>query len=100
MLAGAPMTPSKGAQCNIACLLHQLRHTVKQASSLTLCAATAEVSKPGQTLPELPESAGEESIRRMDALRFANGERTTAQIRGALQRTMQNDAAVFRRAVS
>ena len=36
----------------------------------------------------------------MDDIRFAKGERTTAQIRGALQRTMQNDAAVFRTAVS
>ena len=36
----------------------------------------------------------------MDALRFAKGDIKTADIRGNLQRTMQNDAAVFRTAVS
>ena len=50
--------------------------------------------------PELPADAGQASIKRMDDLRFAKGDITTAQLRGNLQRTMQNDAAVFRTAVS
>lgn len=50
--------------------------------------------------PELPADAGQATIKRLDDLRFAKGDIRTAQIRGNLQRTMQNDAAVFRTAVS
>lgn len=41
--------------------------------------------------------AGEETIARLDRLRYANGEHTTAKIRSALQKSMQRHAAVFRR---
>ncbi len=52
---------------------------------------------PGETLPELPANAGEETIARLDKLRFADGSMSTAAIRGELQKTMQRHAAVFRR---
>jgi succinate dehydrogenase / fumarate reductase flavoprotein subunit len=44
----------------------------------------------------LVANAGEESVARLDRLRHAKGASTTAQIRLAMQRTMQNHAAVFR----
>lgn len=52
---------------------------------------------PGETLPELPAGAGEETIARVDRLRHANGSEPTAKIRLDLQKTMQRHAAVFRR---
>lgn len=57
----------------------------------------SENAKPGQTQAPLRADAGEETIARLDRLRYANGEHSTAKIRGALQKTMQNHAAVFRR---
>ena len=56
-----------------------------------------ELSKPGQTHKPLSSDAGEESIARLDKLRYANGEHSTAKIRGNLQKVMQRNAAVFRR---
>ena len=58
---------------------------------------TKETYMPGQTQKELAPDAGEETIAKLDAMRYAKGEHTTAKIRGALQKTMQRHAAVFRR---
>ncbi len=44
----------------------------------------------------LPTAAGEEAIALFDKLRHANGGRMTAEIRLDMQRTMQNNCAVFR----
>ena len=44
----------------------------------------------------LPEDAGQDSVERIDRLRYADGERSTADIRLEMQRVMQNHAAVFR----
>jgi succinate dehydrogenase / fumarate reductase flavoprotein subunit len=44
----------------------------------------------------LPRQAGEETLARLDKLRYANGHLTTAAIRLDMQHTMQNHAAVFR----
>lgn len=66
-------------------------------NGLSWCAA--EIAKPGDKQPELPPNAGEGSIHRMDKLRFAKGSQHTSKIRNVLQRTMQNEAAVFRTAV-
>jgi succinate dehydrogenase / fumarate reductase flavoprotein subunit len=44
----------------------------------------------------LPASALDKALGNLDALRNANGGTPTAQIRDQMQRTMQNDAAVFR----
>jgi len=44
----------------------------------------------------LPKNAGEESIARLDRIRYAKGNRSAAEIRSNMQNTMQNYAAVFR----
>jgi len=58
---------------------------------------TAQVLKPGASQPPLPPSAGEATMARLDALRHAQkGSVPTAQLRLRMQKTMQNNAAVFR----
>ncbi len=57
------------------------------------CARTVQ---PGTTHRPLRADAGEATIARLDALRQARGKLRTADVRLALQRTMQRDAAVFR----
>ncbi|KAN0028487.1 hypothetical protein ACTFIV_010332 [Dictyostelium citrinum] len=44
----------------------------------------------------LPSNAGEQSIANIDAIRFSNGTRSTAEIRLEMQKIMQRNAAVFR----
>jgi len=61
------------------------------------CAHTiARQSRPGDKIPELPNNAGEASVANIDKLRFSNGGTSTAELRMAMQKTMQNNAAVFR----
>ncbi|KAG7165245.1 Succinate dehydrogenase [ubiquinone] flavoprotein subunit-like [Homarus americanus] len=61
------------------------------------CAHTiAEENKPGETIGELSPNAGEASVANIDNLRFAKGNVLTAEVRSAMQKTMQNHAAVFR----
>ncbi len=55
----------------------------------------AELLTPGEPHKQLPH-AGEEAIARLDRLRHASGGTPTAQLRLNMQRTMQNDCAVFR----
>jgi succinate dehydrogenase / fumarate reductase flavoprotein subunit len=45
---------------------------------------------------ELPKGAGEESLARLDKFRNAKGKTSTAEMRLAMQKAMQEDAAVFR----
>src|SRR5580700_9934117 len=59
---------------------------------------TAELVSQGMTHAPLPASAGEAAIARLDAVRQAKGARKTAEIRVEMQRTMQNNCAVFRTA--
>lgn len=63
-----------------------------RASSLTI----ADTSKPGESQPELPKNAGEETLAKLDRMRFSKGDTPTAKIRLAMQNTMQKHAAVFR----
>ena len=56
----------------------------------------AEISKPGDKLPQLPANAGHQSIEDLDKIRFADGSISTADLRLRMQKTMQNYAAVFR----
>ncbi|NND45901.1 MAG: succinate dehydrogenase flavoprotein subunit [Xanthomonadales bacterium] len=56
----------------------------------------AEVIKPGTAHPELPGSAVDELLGRFDALRYADGEASTAEVRDEMQQVMQSNAAVFR----
>jgi succinate dehydrogenase / fumarate reductase flavoprotein subunit len=55
-----------------------------------------ELIEPGTKAPALPDSAGDESVARLDKLRNAKGSTPTAEIRLEMQRTMQHHAAVFR----
>jgi succinate dehydrogenase / fumarate reductase flavoprotein subunit len=56
----------------------------------------AELIRPGQGHRPLPADAGEAAIARLDRLRHARGTRRTAEVRLAMQRAMQSNAAVFR----
>ena len=56
----------------------------------------AENVRSGAPHKLLPASAGEEAIERLDRFRRADGGTPTAEIRLAMQRTMQNHCAVFR----
>ncbi|WP_233843080.1 succinate dehydrogenase flavoprotein subunit [Dyella sp. 2HG41-7] len=56
----------------------------------------AEIVKPGSAHKDLPASALDKALSRFDGLRNANGGTSTAKIRLNMQRTMQEDAAVFR----
>lgn len=56
----------------------------------------AEISKPGDKIPELKENAGQETLANLDKLRHANGSSSTSEIRMELQKVMQNNAAVYR----
>ncbi|NJO56476.1 MAG: succinate dehydrogenase flavoprotein subunit [Rhodospirillales bacterium] len=56
----------------------------------------AEKVKPGSPHRPLPKDSADLSLSRLDRLRNASGSQPTSQIRLAMQKTMQNDAAVFR----
>jgi succinate dehydrogenase / fumarate reductase flavoprotein subunit len=56
----------------------------------------AEVVMPGAPHKDLPASSLDKALGRFDALRYAKGDQPTADIRMAMQKTMQSDAAVFR----
>jgi len=61
------------------------------------CAHTiAEENTPGEEIGPLSRDAGEFSVANLDKLRHADGNTTTAELRLAMQKTMQNNAAVFR----
>ncbi|KAJ1983314.1 succinate dehydrogenase flavoprotein subunit [Dimargaris cristalligena] len=55
-----------------------------------------ETLQPGTPHKPLSPEAGMASIANLDKLRNADGTRTTAEIRLAMQKVMQNNAAVFR----
>jgi succinate dehydrogenase / fumarate reductase flavoprotein subunit len=55
----------------------------------------SEILTPGMAHRQMP-GAGEFAIARLDRLRHAAGSTGTAQLRAEMQRTMQNDCAVFR----
>ncbi|MCF7986702.1 MAG: succinate dehydrogenase flavoprotein subunit [Methylovulum sp.] len=56
----------------------------------------AELIKPGTAQKPLAKAACDEALARFDKIRHAKGNRTSADIRSAMQRTMQTKAAVFR----
>ncbi len=51
---------------------------------------------PSEPIPGLPADAGQATLERLDKLRYAEGSRSTAEIRLEMQRTMQAHCAVFR----
>jgi succinate dehydrogenase / fumarate reductase flavoprotein subunit len=56
----------------------------------------AEIVKPGTANPDIPKASLDYALSRFDAVRHAKGGTGTAQLRGEMQRAMQEDAAVFR----
>mmetsp|Transcript_4489 Transcript_4489/g.9857 ORF Transcript_4489/g.9857 Transcript_4489/m.9857 type:complete len:630 (+) Transcript_4489:86-1975(+) len=56
----------------------------------------ADISKPGDRVPELTAQDGAESVAALDKLRYAKGAIPTADIRMKMQREMQDSAAVYR----
>ena len=56
----------------------------------------AELVQPGETLKPLAADSADYAIDRLDRLRNAAGGTRTSEIRLAMQRTMQDNAAVFR----
>ena len=51
---------------------------------------------PGDRQSDLHKNAGDDALARLDRFRYAKGGTSTAELRSAMQRAMQNDAAVFR----
>merc|ERR1711953_1443615 len=61
------------------------------------CAKSIEEDhSPGEEFPAMKPNSGEESIANIDKVRMADGNIKTAALRTELQKTMQNNAAVFR----
>jgi succinate dehydrogenase (ubiquinone) flavoprotein subunit len=56
----------------------------------------AEITKPGEKKRPMPSDGGLSSIGEVDKLRYADGHIPTADLRLEMQKTMQNDAAVYR----
>jgi succinate dehydrogenase / fumarate reductase flavoprotein subunit len=56
----------------------------------------ADVVEAGETHRPLAVDAGEAAVARLDRLRHANGNTPTAELRLAMQKTMQSNCAVFR----
>lgn len=52
--------------------------------------------KPGEKVPDLPDSAGEQSVANLDWILHKEGSVSTADLRLKMQRCMQSHAAVFR----
>lgn len=55
-----------------------------------------ELIAPGSKTPSLSKNAGEEILARFDKIRYAKGAIPTAEIRLQMQKTMQDNCAVFR----
>jgi succinate dehydrogenase / fumarate reductase flavoprotein subunit len=58
----------------------------------------AEIVRPDTTHKPLPAGADDKALARLDRIRQARGRMKAAEIRLAMQRTMQNNCAVFRTA--
>ena len=58
---------------------------------------TKEHFTPGEKQGDLKSDAGEETIARLDQIRYADGPIPTATLRGEMQETMQRHCAVFRK---
>ncbi|MFG1399684.1 succinate dehydrogenase flavoprotein subunit [Roseixanthobacter pseudopolyaromaticivorans] len=56
----------------------------------------AETVRPGEKQRELPANSADLALSRLDHFRNAKGSTATAELRGRMQRVMQNNCAVFR----
>jgi len=55
-----------------------------------------EVVDANAPVPPVNQASEDKALDRLDAFRYADGNTTTAELRGKMQKTMQEDAAVFR----
>ncbi|CAB9500037.1 Succinate dehydrogenase [ubiquinone] flavoprotein subunit [Seminavis robusta] len=58
----------------------------------------AETSKPGDSVPDLKDLDGMQSLQDLDEMRYKQGELSTAAVRNEMQHVMQEHAAVYRTA--
>jgi len=56
----------------------------------------SEIVTPGEIPEDLPSNAGQNSIDRLEKFRLSEGPKPTSELRSDMQRTMQNNCAVFR----
>jgi succinate dehydrogenase / fumarate reductase, flavoprotein subunit len=56
----------------------------------------AEIVTPGEKQPELPRTSADLALTRLDKFRNASGSTPTAELRGRMQKTMQDNCAVYR----
>jgi succinate dehydrogenase / fumarate reductase flavoprotein subunit len=56
----------------------------------------AEIVEPNGRQMDLPKGSAEKALSRLDRFRYANGGTPTAELRLEMQKTMQNNCAVFR----
>ena len=56
----------------------------------------SEIVTPGEIPEDLPLNAGQNSIDRLEKFRLSEGPKPTSELRSNMQRTMQNNCAVFR----
>jgi len=56
----------------------------------------AEIVTPGEKQPELPGNSADLALTRLDKFRNASGSTPTAELRGRMQKTMQDNCAVYR----
>tara|TARA_Y100001936_G_scaffold242499_1_gene279864 strand:+ start:855 stop:2645 length:1791 start_codon:yes stop_codon:yes gene_type:complete len=56
----------------------------------------SEIVSPGEIPEDLPLDAGQNSIDRLEKFRLSEGPKPTSELRSDMQRTMQNNCAVFR----
>ncbi|KQU52768.1 fumarate reductase [Bosea sp. Leaf344] len=56
----------------------------------------AEIVTPGEKQPELPKNSADLALSRLDRFRNAAGNTSTAELRGRMQKTMQDNCAVYR----
>jgi succinate dehydrogenase / fumarate reductase, flavoprotein subunit len=56
----------------------------------------AEIVTPGEKQPELPKTSADLALTRLDKFRNASGSTPTAELRGRMQKTMQDNCAVYR----
>jgi succinate dehydrogenase / fumarate reductase flavoprotein subunit len=56
----------------------------------------AEIVTPGEKQPELPKTSADLALIRLDKFRNASGGTPTAELRGRMQKTMQDNCAVYR----
>ena len=105
--------PRRGEDWNprvIGALLRRFDIDLSESASLLLCEIVvfgraaahraAEVVRPDQPHKPLPGSVTDAAVERLERMRNAKGRLKTGEIRLAMQRTMQNDCAVFRTAAT